>query len=65
MIDKCGLTGDEKTNAVVEMQTCKDKGMGVFTLKDIAVGGEIHREKPLVIYDNGGDFEDLGVAPTK
>jgi len=47
------------------VRTCNDKGMGVFALKDIAVGEEIHREKPLVIYDNGGDFEDLGVAPTK
>ena len=57
-------TGDEKTNAVVEMQTCKDKGVGVFTLKDIAVGGEIHREKPLAIYENGVDFEDH-ISPKK
>jgi hypothetical protein len=66
MIDECGLTGDKKTkHAVVEMRICKDKGVGVFALKDVDVGGEIHREKPLAIYENGVDFEDLDISPKK
>ena len=65
MIDKCGLTGDEKTDVVVEMRICKDKGVGVFALKDVDVGEEIHREKPLAIYENGVDFEDLDISQRK
>ena len=37
--------------------------MGVFALKDIAVGEEIHREKPLTIYENG--VESVKLAPKK
>ena len=63
--DECGITGDNKTNALVEVRTCNDKGVGVFALKDVAVGGEILREKPLAMYDNGVDFENLGISQRK
>jgi SET domain-containing protein len=50
-----------KTSKKVEVRACKDKGMGVFALKDFVVGEEIHCEKPLVLFSKQSELGPRGV----